>query len=95
MAESSRITHDPQAKLDYAVDWSAWLQSGETISESTWTVPDGITQAPTPAPSNTATVATIWLTGGTVGQNYAVTNHIKTSMGREDDRSLSIRVIER
>ena len=94
MAESSRIAHDPQAKLDYAVDWSAWLQSGETISASTWTVPAGITEA-TPEPSNTATVATIWLTGGTAGQLYTVTNHITTSMGREDDRSLFLRVIER
>lgn len=94
MAESSRIAHDPQAKLDYAVDWSAWLQSGETINASTWTVPAGITQS-TPEPSNTATVATIWLTGGTIGQLYAVTNHITTSMGREDDRSLFLRVVER
>lgn len=94
MAESSRIPHDPQAKLDYAVDWSAWLQSGETISDSTWTVPPGLTEA-TPGPSESGGVATIWLTGGTVGQNYMVTNHIKTSMGREDDRSLFLRVTER
>jgi len=94
MAESSRISHDPQAKLDYAVDWSAWLQSGETISESTWTVPAGLTEV-TPTPTPTGSVATIWLAGGTVGQNYMVTNHIKTSMDREDDRSLFLRVIER
>ena len=94
MAESSRIAHDPQAKLDYAVDWSAWLQSGETISASTWSVPAGISEA-TPAPSETDGVATIWLTGGTAGQLYTVTNHITTSMGREDDRSLFLRVIER
>lgn len=94
MATSSTIAHDPQAKLDYAIDWSAWLQSGETINTSTWTVPTGITQS-TPAPSHTTTAATIWLTGGTVGTHYTVTNHITTSMGREDDRSLFIRVIER
>lgn len=94
MVPSSRIAHDPNAKLDYAIDWSAWLQSGETINASTWTVPEGITEA-TPASSETDGVATIWLTGGTVGQNYAVTNHITTSMGREDDRSLHLRVIER
>lgn len=94
MATSSTIAHDPQAKLDYAVDWSLWLQTGETITTSTWTVPTGITQA-MPNPSNTSTVATIWLTGGTVGTHYTVTNHIVTSMGREDDRSLFIRVIER
>lgn len=94
MATSSIMTHDPQAKLDYAVDWSAWLETGETISASTWTVPSGITEA-TPAPSNTGTVATIWLSGGTIGQRYTVTNHITTTMGREDDRSLYIVVEDR
>ena len=86
--------HDPDAVLDYAVDWTAWLSDGETITASTWTVPDGITET-TPAPSFTDTAATIWLTGGTVGQSYSVTNHITTSQGRQDDRSLNIRVANR
>lgn len=94
MATQSTIAHDPNAKLDYAVDWAAWLQSGETITASTWTVPTGITQT-TPAPSFSGTAATVWLTGGTVGEHYMVTNHITTSMGREDDRSLYIWCVER
>ena len=86
--------HDPSAVLDYAVDWTAWLAEGETITESTWSVPDGITQT-TPAPSHDGAVATIWLTGGIVGQTYAVTNHITTSQGRQDDRSISVSIHNR
>jgi hypothetical protein len=87
-------THDPNAKLDYSVDWSSWLGAGETISTSTWTVASGITQA-TPAPSATDSVATIWLTGGTVGSHYEITNHIVTNQGREDDRTMVVQVSER
>ena len=34
---------DPQAVLDYAWDWAGWLAEGESISEHTVTVPEGIT----------------------------------------------------
>lgn len=87
-------THDPNAILDYAVDWSTWLASGETITASTWTVPTGLTTA-TPAASFAAGKATIWLTGGTAGTSYRVTNHITTSAGRQDERSLQIDATER
>jgi len=83
---------DPEAVLDYGFDWSDWLADGETISTSTWTVPTGITKD---SDSKTDTVTTIWLSGGTAGKSYRVTNHIVTSAGRQDDRSLIIKVMER
>lgn len=90
----SSYVHDPNAVLDYRMSWAKWLEEAETISTSTWIVPEGIVQA-TPAPSNTTTDATIWLSGGTVGQEYRVTNRITTSLGRADDRSITIHVQER
>lgn len=83
---------DADAVLDWQVDWSAWLVEDETITASSWTVPDGIEEDST---SNDTTTATIWLSGGTAGTTYTVTNHITTSDGRQDDRSLKIRVTER
>jgi hypothetical protein len=74
-------TEDPGNVLDYSWDWSLWLASGDTIQTSTWTVPIGITQT-TPNPSISGNVTTIWLTGGTVGQTYTVTNKVVTSQGR-------------
>jgi len=85
---------DPNAVLDYSIDWSTWLATSETISASSWTVPTGITQT-TPAPSFTNTVTTIWLLGGTAGTTYTLTNHITTNQGRQDDRSITIQVVER
>lgn len=82
---------DPDAILDYTVDWSRWLDT-DTILTSQWTVPTGLTQA---SSSNTATSATAWLSGGAAGQSYTVTNRITTTGGRTDDRSFTIRVEER
>jgi hypothetical protein len=82
---------DKDAVLDYKVDWATWLQASETISTSTFTVPAGITKD---SQSNTTTTATVWLSGGTVGQEYAVINRITTNQGRTDDRTITIRVQE-
>ena len=85
---------DPQAILDYAVDWTGWLQSGETITDAEWAIPPGITQA-TPAPSVEGGRCVVWLSGGTAGTTYRVVCHVTTSMGRQDDRSHRIDVMDR
>jgi hypothetical protein len=85
---------DPQAVLDYILDWNIkYLQAGETIVTSTWIVPAGLTEPQ--ASSHAGGLTTVWLGGGTVDTDYAVTNHITTSAGRTDDRSILIRVQER
>ena len=84
---------DPQAVLDYAIDWTKWLDEvGDSIETSTWIVPTGLTKV---TETNTSKLATVWLSGGTVGENYTVTNRITTVGGRADDRSITIRVRER
>jgi len=88
---SETFAKDPDAVLDYQVDWSDWLDT-DTISTSTWTVPTGITKD---SDTNTTTAATIWLSGGTAGTSYNIVNHIVTAAGREDDRTIIIKVRER
>lgn len=83
---------DPDASLDYGFDWSDWLDTGETILSSLWTVDDGLTGS---GESNDDTSTTIWLTGGTDGEDYKAVNHIVTSAGREDDRTITIKVRSR
>lgn len=85
-------TKDPDANLDYAIDWSDWLDTGDTIATSTWLVPTGLTAG---TDSNTTTSATIWLSGGKGGVSYLVTNRITTTAGRETDRSFTVSVQER
>ena len=85
------FTKDPNAVLDYSIDWTRWL-AGDQIATSEWIVASGLTKM---ADSKTATSATVWLTGGTAGQSYIVTNRITTAAGRTEDRSFTIRVEER
>jgi len=82
---------DPHAVLDYTIDWTRWL-AGDQIAASEWLVPSGLTKL---ADSKTATLATVWLSGGTAGESYAVTNRITTTGGRTEDRSFNIRAEER
>ena len=79
---------DPDAVLDYQVDWSDWLVS-DTINTSTWIVPTGIVND---SDTNTTTAATIWLSGGTIGTNYSLVSRIVTAGGRTDDRTITIMV---
>jgi hypothetical protein len=84
---------DDDAKLDYSIDYGEWL-GADTISASTWEAEEGITIATDPAPSLSGQRTTVWLSGGTVGESYDVTNHIVTAAGREDDRTIRIYVRE-
>jgi hypothetical protein len=85
------FTKDPHAILDYTIDWTRWL-AGDTIATSEWLVAAGLTKV---ADSKTVSSATVWLSGGTAGQSYTVTNRIVTNGGRTEDRSFTIRVEER
>jgi hypothetical protein len=87
---TTEFIKDPSARKDYQVDWSAFLGS-DTITASAWTLQTGITNYST---SNTTTIATIWLTGGTSGEEYLVTNQITTAGGRIEQKSFKIIVRE-
>lgn len=87
---STIFKKDPDEKLDFVIDWSEWLATGETISTSVWTVATGITEE---SDSNTTTTATLWLSGGTAGTDYTAANKITTSAARIAERTLTIRVV--
>lgn len=100
MAVAKTFSKDPAAKVDYLFNWAAWLVSGATISgaSSSWAIdvaPDAsLAIAGSPAPSNTTTTATVWLTGGTPGQRYVLRNRITDTDGRIEDRSVAIIIDE-
>ncbi len=83
---------DPDGVLDFAINWAPWLATGETIATSTWTTPAGITED---SEGETGTVATIWLSGGTDGEDYEAVNKIVTTDVRKPVRTLLIMVRRR
>lgn len=86
---------DPNAVMDYTIDWTNWLNSGATIQTSTWTVPSDLTKVSDARDAGNKKT-TVVLSGGsaTLGTLYQVENRITTSDGLTEDRSLLIRMGE-
>jgi len=84
---------DPMAIIDFAVDWSANIAADRTITASVWQVLPGgsgavVVEAAISEPQRS--IAT--LSGGQSGQVYHVTNRVTFSDGRNDERTLVLRV---
>lgn len=75
---------DPQAVLDYYVNWAAWL-GDDTIITSSWAKTGDVTLGVT---IDLGPVQGTWVSGGTSGSNATLTNHIITADGRADDRTI-------
>lgn len=88
---------DPNEVLDYDLDWAdpedPRLQTGETLTSSTWTVVtgdvviDGVRTTYTPQG-----LSTVWLTGGTAATKCILLNRVTTSLGRTYDKSVVLRI---
>ena len=84
---------DPDATLDYAFDWATdWLEDSEIISSHIITITTGLTKD---SDSELNGVITIWVSGGTVDEEYYVACKITTDLGRIDERTIRIQCVER
>jgi hypothetical protein len=86
---------DPQARVDHAIDWSAYL-AGQSLVASLWTVApqeEGGLAIEASAFETQRTSAR--LNGGRVGHVYRLTNRVTLSDGQVDERSVTMRVEER
>ena len=92
------IEKDPYAVLDYSLDWTNWMPSGDTISAISITA-ETISGDSAPlaidSSTNTDYIATANISGGTVGNIYNVEYKIITTNGLRDSRNFRIKVIER
>jgi hypothetical protein len=97
---------DPNEIQDYSVDWSRFLNTGDTISIVQWFINDeelgsyemysgdsgGLTVV---QPTNTTTVATLRLTGGVVGKRYLVKCRVTTAEGLRYNRTIYLTITEK
>lgn len=88
---------DPDEKLDYTCDWSAFLDDGgspsDTISTSSWAITpqEASPVAPTlSGETNTVNTTTVFVSGAVYGQVYLLTNRIVTGQGRTAERSITL-----
>jgi len=82
----------PADTLDYGVDLTKWLSTGDAVSGATATVsPSGLTisvlQAATSEP-------TVWASGGVDGTSYQITLTVVTTGGRTKEFEFKIVVSE-
>lgn len=84
---------DPHATLDYLFDWAAYLTPvTDTIASVTFILTGGLVEV---SKANTATKATVFVSGGTAGTPATITCRITTAGGRIDDRTISLTIVER
>lgn len=87
---------DPDAAVDYRVDWAAALAGEITLTASVWTVePDEALGLTVDGETTRGSAATARLSGGLAGHVYRVGNRVTLSDGSVDERSLLVRVEER
>jgi len=84
---------DPDAVLDYTFDWSLYLTPlSDSISTVSFIADSPLT---TSNPTHTATTATCFVSGGVVGTSLNLTCRITTAGGRTDDRSITLKIVDR
>jgi hypothetical protein len=84
---------DPAAILDYSFDWGPYLTPlVDAIATVTWVATGTLVVS---TQSNTTTTATAFVSGGALDATETLTCRITTTGGRTDDRSISLKIVER
>ncbi len=88
---------DPDEVLDFDIDWSTRLDTGDTIATSAWAVvgPDALLIID--SNSFSASGTKVWLSGGTLTPNgyYTLRNRVTTAGGRRMDQSVRLKIREK
>jgi hypothetical protein len=88
----------PGEKLDYDIDFSDWIPSGDTIVSAIVSVeiqPDALLVADTPATIQPGGKAVkVWIQAGTSGKTYQVNVVATTAGGRIKEVEFRVRVKE-
>ncbi len=90
------LLKDPNASLDYAVDWGSDYLSDDVLEASDWTLdPVELGGAAIDTSHSDLLIATVKVSGGVAGHVYRLTNQVVTASGRVDSRSIMLRVEKR
>ena len=94
------IQQDPQATLDYTIDWGEWIAVNNVVVTSSWGI-ESIENDNTPMTTSSngfdplLSTTYIVLSGGTVGNHYRITNTITTSNNLTEERYFRIFIRDR
>jgi hypothetical protein len=91
----SYIPKDRRAELQYGVDWADWLDAGDTLTTSTFTIENSDASISLVRNPILSGVAYATITGGTTGTIYTVRCDISTTAGYDDTRRFRIKIEDR
>ena len=90
------LLKDPDAALDYAIDWGAEYLGEDQLAASEWSVapdePGGVT---VDGSDFDTAISTVKAGGGSAGKIYRLVNRVTLASGRVDSRSIVLRVEKR
>lgn len=90
------VTHDPDAVLTYSWDWSDWLDTGDSVASATVVAdPSTGVSVGTPAVAADVVSARVSTPGLDGGETVRLVCHITTDNGEEDDRTITLKIMER
>jgi hypothetical protein len=91
------LLKDPEAVLDYSIDWGAeYLGEGDLIADSAWSVSPDEAEGVTIVGSDfDASSSSVKAGGGIAGRLYKLVNRVTLDSGRVDERSIVLRVEKR
>lgn len=90
------LLKDPDAVLDYSVDWGAEYLGSDQLATSEWSIEPAEAGGVTVEASEfDATTSTVKARGGVPGRIYRLVNHVVLGSGRIDTRSIVLRVEKR
>ena len=94
---NNTFVKDPDATLNYGVDWEKWLEGSDIITASEWRIESDHSGADISIESKDfSDVETeVFISGGAEGQEYKLINKIETQDGKIDERTLRIVIEER
>lgn len=99
-----KLKKDPDAVLDYLVDFASktnnngkedYLQIGEVILNHTAIASSSEITVDSSSLINLDTSVLLWISGGLLGKTYTITVRVVTSLGRTDDRSFQLQIVEK
>ena len=90
------LLKDPEAVLDYSVDWGAEYLGDDLLADSSWSVePDEAGGVTIEGSTFDLTSTSVTAAGGIAGRMYRLANAVVLQSGRADSRSLVLRVESR
>jgi hypothetical protein len=90
------LLKDPDAILDYSIDWGAEYLGGDQLATSEWSVaPEEAGGVSIAVSMFDANISTVKAAGGVPGRIYRLINQVALGSGRFDSRSIVLRVEKR